>query len=333
MAERIVTVGQRLLGRYEVLQAIARGGFGVVFKGRDVETDQLVAIKQLLTDDEGQLQRFDREMKLTRKLHSPHTVRLIDYGQEDGSPIMVLEFVEGETLHDRLKTGSFRAEYARDIIKQVLASLAEAHDHGIVHRDIKPPNIMLDGAEDATHAKLLDFGTAGVEAGHESADLKKITKFGEIQGTPAYMAPEQILEFGNACTQSDLYAVGLILYEMVVGERAYNGANSLEICTAQVQQPLPMTMALQQSALFPVILKACAKKTEERYQTAGEMIAALDDVDLTQRPMVHAETIPAMMPARKLATPSGAVSDKKLQIVIGVLIGLIIVVVLLFLMK
>lgn len=277
-------IGSVILNRYEITKEIARGGYGVVFKARDTTNDQVVAIKRLLTDDETQVKRFDREMTLTSKLKNPHTVRLLNYGHHENSPIMVMEFVEGQSLHERLVQAPMSPETARRVIMQVLESLAEAHSHGIVHRDMKPLNIMLTGPADLPEVKLLDFGTAGVASGYEDDQHKKITKFGEIQGTPSYMAPEQIVNFADACTQSDLYAVGLILFECLTRKRAVTGRNSLEICSAQVQKPLDMPPDLKEGHFGPIIDKACAKATQARYQTASDMLSDLAALDLTQQP-------------------------------------------------
>jgi len=283
--------GAVLLGRYQIDRELARGGFGVVYRAHHLETQQPVAIKRLLTDEANQLQRFDREMKLTSKLKSPHTVRLVDYGNEDGNPIMVLEFVEGESLYERLERGPISPAETRHIMIQVLQSLAEAHQHGIVHRDLKPGNIMLSGQGLDTHVKLLDFGTAGVVTDFQDQDHQKITRAGEIQGTPAYMPPEQVLDFADATTQSDLYALGLIIFECLTGRQAFTAPSPAMVCAMQVKNPLVLPPNIASGHFAPIIMRASAKRVEERYPSADYMCIDIEKIDLSKPPA--ATTAPA----------------------------------------
>jgi serine/threonine protein kinase len=310
-----------ILNRYKLTQELARGGYGVVFSARDTTTGQAVAIKRMLSNDPHQINRFDREMKLTSKLKSPYTVRLLDFGQHEGSPVMVMEFVEGQPLQDRLKQGPLSGSIARRVISQALESLVEAHSYGIVHRDLKPANIMLTQSPDLPCAKVLDFGTAGVANDHQDEQHQKITAYGEIQGTPAYMAPEQIINFSDACTQSDLYAMGLILFECLTGKRAVNGPHSLEICRIQVQEPIVIEQALREGHFGPIIEKATEKKTADRYQTAQEMLNDLNALDLNSpsKRQTQRREREAQEAARRLQQQR---EKKRVSMIVGLIVGL-----------
>lgn len=258
----------------------------MVYKAKQKATGQLVAIKKLLASKgaedkmlQEQRARFIREMELIGRLRNPHVVQLIDAGFEEGNPYMVLEFVEGEELTQRLKRGPLSPKMAQRIVTQVLEGLAEAHDHGIVHRDLKPDNIMLIGQGYRTTAKVLDFGIAGVEEHFKEDDHKTITQFGQIRGTPHYMAPEQFQLFDEPRVESDVYAIGLILLECMTGNKAVQGSSLKEICQKQMQEPVDIPSFVLATPLGQIIARAVDKLPDNRYRTADEMLQSLLAID------------------------------------------------------
>jgi len=273
------------LKRYEILEEIGTGGFGVVHKARQISTGQIVAIKTLLlgltknVDARGeQAVRFLREMRLIGNLSSPHVVRLLDAGFRDDDPFMVLEFIRGEPLSKVLRQGPLPLDIAKRVIGQVLEALAEAHNLGIVHRDLKPSNIMISGSGILTSAKVLDFGIAGIQE-HFRENDPNITQAGQILGTPAYMAPEQFILFAEPRPFTDIYAAGLILFECLTGNAAVSGA-SMEVIKNQVYQPLILPPGLVNTELGEVILHACEKEAEKRFASAEDMLIALHAASL-----------------------------------------------------
>ncbi|MDX9721761.1 MAG: serine/threonine-protein kinase [Myxococcota bacterium] len=300
--------------RYQLIQELGKGGFGVVHKAQQHATGQLVAIKTLRLQgerdtamQEEQRQRFLREMKLISRLRSPHVVKLLDAGFDRSNPYMVLEFVEGQSLRQRLDEGPLDEELTRRILAQVLEALAEAHEHGIVHRDLKPDNIMLIGHGQRSSAKVLDFGIAGVEASFKDDTLDTITTEGQIRGTPSYMAPEQFQVFDEARIETDIYALGLILLECLTGERAVQGSNYRAVAFKQVTTPVEIPARIRGSALGSIIEKACQKDPLLRFRSAVEMLDALQrskDNGDTTGPAPHTPKTPEPKhPERKAVRP------------------------------
>ncbi|PJB45820.1 MAG: hypothetical protein CO108_06660 [Deltaproteobacteria bacterium CG_4_9_14_3_um_filter_63_12] len=249
--------------RYEILEEIGKGGFGVVHKARQRTTKQLVAIKVLNVSGYNssmrleQRNRFTREMELIAKLTSPHIVRLVDAGFSGDDPFMVLEFIRGRELAAVLREGPLDSELVAIVADHVLRALAEAHEHGIIHRDLKPQNIMLTGSGRRISAKVLDFGIAGIQdsfKNNEKQDEKEderiwknITKQGQIRGTPQYMAPEQFHFFMEPQPQMDVYALGLVLFECLTGEPAIPLGPVAEMFRHHQTEPLPLSPALRGS--------------------------------------------------------------------------------------
>jgi eukaryotic-like serine/threonine-protein kinase len=212
------------LGPYEVLELVGAGGMGEVYRARDTRLDRTVALKLLpatLAADPSRRARFDREARAISALSHPHICTLHDIGDQDGQAYLVMEFVEGETLRQRLKRGPLPVAQALEVATQIAEALEAAHRHGIIHRDLKPDNVMLT----KTGAKLLDFGLARL-TGHGDqpiveeltaapTDSAPLTGPGTILGTVPYMAPEQ-LEGKAADARTDLWALGAIVYEMVM---------------------------------------------------------------------------------------------------------------------
>ena len=274
----IPKAGETLRDRYVLSDELGRGGFGVVFRARQIGLDEDVAVKVLLphivTNDD-LAHRFHREVKLAKRLRHPNTIRIIDYAETaTGLPFYVMEYIVGRELQDVLHNEHNLSE-ARSghICVQVLKALAEAHSHTIVHRDLKPENIFLcEIFGERDFVKVLDFGIAKALAPHMT---DRNTKTDVVMGTPNYMSPEQCT--GSRIDQrSDIYATGLILAECVSGEVVVDGDNLLQVLgTHASHRPLPFSSAVRQSHLWPVIERACRKDPKERFPTAMQMIEAL----------------------------------------------------------
>ena len=245
-----IGVGQLLLDNVEVVRQLGEGGFSKVFLGRQLSTGQLVAIKVLrwdshLTDTTiaQQAARLDRETRICAGLHHPHIVRLLDRGQlPDRTPVAVFEYVPGDTLREQLRRGgAICPTRVQTLMSQVLDALACAHAAGVIHRDLKPDNIMVTSTGGQTHAKVLDFGLGALVTGAQGADYHSLTLSGETLGTPSYCAPEQ-LRGEPPSPKSDIYAWGLVVLECLLGRSVMAGATLAEVFHRQLstdEVPLP----------------------------------------------------------------------------------------------
>jgi serine/threonine-protein kinase len=263
-------------GRYEIVKLIGEGGMGRVFQARQISMNRMVALKllraQLATDDH-LLARFQQEAHAVSKLRHPNTITMYDYGKtEDGYLFIAMELLGGRSLASILSAEK-RLEPKRmlHIMEQVTSAVAEAHQFGIVHRDLKPENIQIDRvANDPDFAKVLDFGIAKMVHGDtDGAEQRKtLTMAGAVFGTPHYMSPEQ--GHGQECdTRTDLYSLGVILYEMLSGEKPFTDANPMAIIYKHRHSPIPR-LALALAPLQPVIDRLLAKLPDDRYASAAE---------------------------------------------------------------
>ena len=250
-----------------------------MYKARDTRLDRTVAIKVLLTQfsaDPHLRERFEREAKAISQFSHPHICALYDVGRQDGIDYLVMEYLEGHTLAQRLLKGAVSLDQGLPFAVQIADALGKAHRHGIVHRDLKPGNIMLT----KTGAKLLDFGLAKTsrptfEAGSLSMmpTTPPMTAQGTILGTLQYMAPEQ-LQGKDADTRSDIFSFGAIVYEMLTGKRAFGGSDGASVIAAILDhQPAPMStlQPLTPPALDRVVNKCLAKDPDDRWQTARDL--------------------------------------------------------------
>jgi serine/threonine protein kinase/Tol biopolymer transport system component len=276
------------LGPYEIVSAQGMGGMGEVYRARDTRLDRIVAIKILRADfsqDEDRRRRFEREARTVSSLDHPHICPLYDIGHEDGVDFLVMQYLEGETLAERLKRGPLPFKDALRIAIDITEALESAHRRGVIHRDLKPANVMLT----KFGAKLMDFGLArlrperaAVEMSDGSATLARsadepITGEGRIIGTMRYMAPEQI-EGQEADARTDIFAAGLLIYEMVTGRNAFEGKTSAEVIAATLKtEPAPISpIASDPSGSLDRIVRSCiAKKPEDRWQDAHDLTLAL----------------------------------------------------------
>ena len=286
--------GTTIAGRYELIDNLGSGAFGAVYRARQLGIDRSVAIKLLMPDadavDSTAVARFQREAKLSSSLEHPNTITIHDYGQWDQILYLVMEYVRGESLQQLCRREvRLNPTRALAITRQILLSLQEAHSRGIIHRDMKPANIMLfDRVGEKDVVKVLDFGIAkfisnDAEAmGAESAQ-KDLTVAGRIVGTPRYMAPEQI-RGGEPSPASDLYAMGLILFEMLAGQRAVHGDSTISLIAMQLSDSpaVDPNDARIPATLRDLLRRATAKSLDARFTTAAEFIEAIDAIDKAQ---------------------------------------------------
>lgn len=284
-----VEVGHVIADRYEILDVLGAGGFSAVYKARQLSTGKLVALKVLLPErladpanQRSEIARFEREMRIIAGIKHPHVVPLIDCGRTaDGQLFIVLEFIEGETLAGLLaRQRRLPVRDATRLMIQALDALAAAHELGVVHRDFKPHNIMLTSSGMLRHAMVLDFGVAGVMEDCRADDYEELTGEGQVPGTPAYMAPEQI-RTDTLDPRSDLYAWGLVYLEVLTGKKAVN-AGSLAKTIAQQLSPVPVAVPppLRDHPLGQILRQATAKDPALRYSSAAQILVDLERVAL-----------------------------------------------------
>ncbi len=278
-----LSAGTRL-GPYEILSPLGAGGMGEVYKAKDTRLDRTVAIKVLpshLSSSEELRQRFEREAKTISSLSHPHICALYDVGREGETEYLVMEYLEGETLAERLAKGPLPLEQTLRYGIEVAGALALAHRSEIVHRDLKPGNIMLT----KTGVKLLDFGLAKVlqpEGPIESFSAartaaKDVTREGTILGTLSYMAPEQ-LEGKRADARTDIFALGATLYEMATGQKAFSGKSQVSLVSAILRdepRPILAVAPMTPPALDRVVKTCLAKDPDDRWQSAGDVAKEL----------------------------------------------------------
>jgi serine/threonine protein kinase len=267
-------IGSRI-GDYEIVAALGEGGMGKVFKVRNVISDRIEAMKVLLPDLEQQPEladRFMREIKVQASLQHPNIAALHTALRVDNQLLMLMELVEGVTLEQRLHQGPVGIRDAVDYIGQALSALGYAHQHGVIHRDIKPANMMLTKTGTV---KLMDFGIA------KAAADRKLTMTGTTMGSLYYMSPEQIKGMSNLDARSDLYSVGVSLYELVTGKKPFDGDSQFAIMAAHLEKvpvpPITLDTNLPQM-VNDVILMSIAKDPDQRFQSAQAFAAALGSV-------------------------------------------------------
>jgi eukaryotic-like serine/threonine-protein kinase len=268
-------LGTILSGRYRLEARIGSGGMSTVYRALDETLQRQVAIKLLnreVSSDSDELERFRREARAVAQLSHPHIVGVIDAGEDEGRPYIVFEFVDGETLKERIRRrGQLPVTEAVAYAIEIARALGAAHARHIVHRDVKPQNVLID---EEGSAKVTDFGIA------RTLDEEGLTADGRVIGTTDYVSPEQAL--GHPVTgQSDLYSLGILLYEMLTGEAPFRGDTQVAVAMKHVRDPLPDVQAKRpevSAALAVVVERATCKQPAERYGDDAEMIADLEDV-------------------------------------------------------
>jgi serine/threonine protein kinase/Tol biopolymer transport system component len=276
MTDRLDQLKAALEGRYEIERELGHGGMATVYLANDIRHHRQVAVKVLRPDLAAALgpDRFLREIRIAANLTHPHILPLHDSGEAEGFLYYVMPYIKGQTLRERIeKEGELPVVEAVRIIREVTDALAFAHSQGVVHRDIKPDNVMLTGG----HAIVADFGVA--KAVSEATGRDKLTTAGVALGTPAYMSPEQATADPHVDHRADIYAVGAMAYEALAGRTPFTGATPQSVLAAHVtEQPDPVSKHRDQVSgeLEAVIMKCLAKKPADRWQSADEMLPYLD---------------------------------------------------------
>jgi serine/threonine protein kinase len=263
----LASLGQR----YEILSEAGHGSMGNVYKARDRETGETVALKLLkpeIASDQAMMERFKNELLYARKITHKNVCRVYEFNRAGGVAYTSMEFVEGESLRSALnRFGAFSQKKATDLALQICSGLKEAHAQGIVHRDLKPENVMIDGSG---NLKLMDFGIA--------RSMEAVTRLtGAMVGTPAYMAPEQV-SGSPVDYRTDIYSLGLMLYEMFTGRPAFSAENAIAVALKQMREEPPRPGEIEPSIPLPVeraILKCLEKSPEKRFQNVGALESAL----------------------------------------------------------
>src|SRR5262252_11128159 len=272
--------GAALAGRYRIERLISRGGMGAVFEATQLGLDRAVAIKVLLPtlsrDDKVQ-ERFRREARSAASLHHPNIIQIYDYGISDHGPYIVMELARGKSLRQLLNKGALEIGLGVNLMGQICSALAAAHSATIIHRDLKPDNIMVEEQPDGQIlAKVLDFGIAKMREAQPDEESANLTG-ANIIGSPAYMSPEQSL--GTTLdARSDIYSLGIVLYEMLTGSTPFGKGAPGALLTHQINTPPPsLTSARPEisSALESVVMKALAKDREARFTSATQFAQAL----------------------------------------------------------
>ena len=260
-----------VIGGYRIDELIGRGGMGLVYRATNVALNRIYALKVLapgLAEDEGFRQRFKREMRIAASLHHPNIVGIHYAGEQDGMLFFVMDYVTGTDLREILiKQGALDPNRAVDLLEQFASALDAAHRRGLVHRDVKPGNIMITVKDGEEHAYLTDFGLA-----KKFDTASGLTTKGSIVGTVDYMAPEQITG-SRTDARTDIYALGCVFYQMLTGKVPYERENSVATLYAHVHEPPPPLdgdISDTHPAFAPVFEKAMAKESDERYFSAGD---------------------------------------------------------------
>ena len=292
--------GKRLADRFDVGEIVATGGMGTVYRATQLGLGRAVALKVLRQHsawDRDTVQRFHREAKTMSLLVHPNTVRVIDFGETpEGLLFLAMEYLEGRTLSQAIRDRELGVQDAVDITAQILSSLKEAHDKGVIHRDLKPDNIFLteDPASDEPLVKVLDFGIAKIVGGDISVDALE-TQAGTVFGTPKYMSPEQA-QGHELDGRSDLYAVGALLYAMLTGSPPFDDPDAVVVMAQHIRKmPVSPRQRVPSAPIPPaldrVVMKALAKSPEDRFRDAGAFLEALNAASPAVRAFASASRV------------------------------------------
>lgn len=280
------------VGPYRVTAQLGSGGMATVYKAYHAALDRYVAIKvmhQALKEDPNFFARFQREARIVARLEHPHIVPVHDFSEHDGQPYLVMRFVEGETLKARLQSGRLSLSQVMDIMRPVCQALAYAHVQGVLHRDIKPSNILITNQNEVF---LTDFGLAKIAQSGESTLSQDV-----MVGTPQYISPEQAQGLSDLDVRTDIYSLGVVLYELLVGRVPFQADTPYAVVHDHIFTPLPMPRSLWPDLPEPferVLLKALAKERGDRYAAVTDLLAALEKAaELAQPAAELAQPAPA----------------------------------------
>lgn len=294
-------------GSYQIVAPLGEGGMAAVYKAYQPAMERFVAVKVLprhMSSSEQFAARFRREAKLVAQLQHPHILPVFDYGEAEGYPYIVMPFIVSGTLADVLRNHRVSLPEARRIISQIGDALSYAHARGMIHRDIKPSNILID---ERGNCLLTDFGLARM-----TEAVEKITSSGAVMGTPAYMSPEQGMG-ANTDPRSDIYSLGIILYEMLTGRVPYTAETPIAVVFKHMQDPLPSARKLIPSlsdAIELVLLKSLAKNPEDRYPSADAFVQAVQQV-ISENPASDKTLSVKSMPALRAEEPVKPIEERK----------------------
>lgn len=316
MPHAMLQIGDQF-DHFQLQEHIARGGMSDIYRAYDVVNRRQVALKipdQSLIGDPAQYERFQREMEVSRTLHHPAVQRGLGYGQFNRIPYLASEFVEGRSLRDLLAADvPLPTEQALSLIRQIAEGMAYCHDNQVIHRDLKPENILVtaDGKP-----VIMDFGLALTKGSHRVT----YSNLSGMAGSPDYMAPEQV-EGQRGDPRTDIYALGIILFEMLSARLPFDGDSGLAVMSARVNHVAPRLDTLQPSVsphIAAIVAQALQRDPADRYQTMGEFIHALDHPDAVDLSVLE-QTAPAAAPA----DPLRLVTFKAIGISVVVLLGII----------
>jgi eukaryotic-like serine/threonine-protein kinase len=308
-------IGQRI-GHYQILSLLGAGGMGEVYLAEDQRLRRKVALKLLparFTQEAERVRRFEQEARAASALNHPNILTIHEIGEVDGRHYLVTEFIDGQTLRQRMKSARLEIREALDVAVQIASALAAAHEAGIVHRDVKPENVMLrrDG-----YIRVLDFGLAKLAELTQSTHTEALTagevstEAGLVMGTVRYMSPEQA-RGQKVDARSDIFSLGIVLYEMIAGRAPFEGETSSDVIAALLaKEPLPLTQFLSEVPveLERIVTKALRKDREERYQTVNDLLRDLKglrqelDVRAKDSPLTSSVAAPGL---RRLSSRIG----------------------------
>jgi serine/threonine protein kinase len=308
--------GTMVADRYRIVALLGRGGMGEVYRAEDLKLSQVLAIKflpQALSNDEATLARFHSEVRVARQVSHPNVCRVFDIGDADGVPFLTMEYVDGEDLSSLVRRiGRLPQDKAIEVSRQICAGLAAAHERGVVHRDLKPANVMLDGAG---KARITDFGLAGIAANIQGAEVRA--------GTPAYMAPEQLA--GKEVTfKSDIFSLGLVMYEVLTGRRAYEATTLPELMKTREEGTMTNPSAIVKD-LDPlverVILRCVEKDPAKRPASALQVAAALPGGDPLAAALAAGET-----PSPEMVAAAGTTEGMQPRLAVACLLSVLLLI-------
>ena len=319
MADQLERLRSALADRYTIERELGAGGMATVYLADELKHDRKVAVKVLRPELAAALgpDRFPREIRILARLQHPHILPLLDSGEAGGFLFYTMPFVDGESLRERIdRDGALPVPEAVRIMREVADALAAAHAAGILHRDIKPGNVMLSGR----HALVMDFGVAKAVS---DAGGEKMTTIGVAVGTPTYMSPEQATGSEHLDARSDIYALGLLAYELLTGKPPFQGKSAQAILSAQVlERPMPVTeaRAAVSAGLGDFVMKCLEKAPADRWQTTDELVPLLEALATPSGGITPTHTRPVKTVSGATPPVAAAVSRRALVAAVAVVV-------------